>query len=219
MISSRTPSAEGQRAHPMAQVPGLASAEFCASCHDFNIPWVNLRHPVLRPGYSEVPMQDTYDEWKTSSAARRGVTCVPCHMPNGSHAVTGARDLAWLARTLQVDVRASKGGVDVGLVATGMAHSFPTGDPFRVLRFEACADPACSKPVARLRLEKTIASPVVIPPASQTDEATIHFRLATPLRPQGWRLVLHLAEPEVAKTLPPEDREVELARGTIEAGR
>lgn len=43
-------------------------AAFCGSCH-------NVRHPV-----TDVPVIDTYDDWKSGPYAEQGVVCQDCHM-------------------------------------------------------------------------------------------------------------------------------------------
>lgn len=45
-----------------------ASAKFCANCH-------NIFHPDNR-----FPIEHTYDEWKSSPYAQRGIQCQDCHM-------------------------------------------------------------------------------------------------------------------------------------------
>lgn len=45
-----------------------ASARFCANCH-------NIYHPT-----NNFPIEHTYDEWKASPYAQRGIQCQDCHM-------------------------------------------------------------------------------------------------------------------------------------------
>lgn len=210
VIAFQPPSAEAQAAHPMLTVDSPNG--LCASCHDFNVPWRNLPEPIHRAGYSAVPMQDTFDEWRQSAAAKKGVGCVSCH---GAHAVRGARDVAWLAQVLKVEAKAGKGRVDARIVATGVAHAWPTGDPFRVARFEVCGDAACAQILGTQRIHHAIKDPVVVPPAVNGDAAQLAFTLPVSAKPVAWRLVYSLAEPEVAARLPPAEREVELAHGTF----
>jgi hypothetical protein len=208
-----TPAAEA--AHPMLHDAELATSEQCAGCHDFNVPWVNLPQPVKQPGYSAVPMQDTFDEWRTSVAASRGVGCVECHMPKGSHAVTGARDVAWLKRALRLDASNGADGVDVALEVTGAAHAFPTGDPFRALRFELCDAPTCETPLATHWLRKSIEHPAIVPAATRSETAATRFTVRTAVQATHWRLVLNLAEPQLSDRLPRAERELEVMSGRV----
>ena len=57
-------------------LPGTAhgakvDAAVCAGCHDFDVP--------KELHVAEGPMQNTWDEWRASPAARDGRTCASCH--------------------------------------------------------------------------------------------------------------------------------------------
>ena len=49
--------------------PALKQAELCGACH-------NLRNPE-----GTLALEPTFDEWRASPYAERGVTCQTCHMP------------------------------------------------------------------------------------------------------------------------------------------
>jgi len=54
--------------HLTAYSPLHTSAEFCGMCH-------NVSNPI-----SGLKLETTYDEWKRSPQARRGIVCQDCHM-------------------------------------------------------------------------------------------------------------------------------------------
>lgn len=58
-------------------------AEFCAACHQFGPGGVSLNGK---------PLENTYAEWRTSHAARRGLQCQDCHMPDRRHRWRGIHD-------------------------------------------------------------------------------------------------------------------------------
>jgi hypothetical protein len=66
---------EGKRAEH------LSSSEFCASCHTIIHPFNGLR------------LEHTYDEWKKSIYAEKGIQCQDCHMRSVEDAVQVARTL------------------------------------------------------------------------------------------------------------------------------
>jgi hypothetical protein len=59
----------------------LDSAEFCASCH-------TVIHPM-----NGVRIEHTYDEWKKSVYAEKGIQCQDCHMRSADDAIEVARKL------------------------------------------------------------------------------------------------------------------------------
>lgn len=96
-------------------------AKTCAKCHDFDVPEAF--------GVGKGPMQNTYDEWRTSKAAAAGRTCGSCH----DHAARSGHDPAVLRAALQLDVRRTSGRVHATVSARDTGHALPTGDPFRRL--------------------------------------------------------------------------------------
>ncbi|MCC7012364.1 MAG: hypothetical protein IT454_07385 [Planctomycetes bacterium] len=68
-------------AHEGRHAPFLESAEFCAACHTVIHPLNGLR------------IEHTYDEWKRSVYAEKGIVCQDCHMRSVEDATTVARTL------------------------------------------------------------------------------------------------------------------------------
>src|SRR5262249_42448563 len=58
-------------------------SEFCSSCHQFGSDGFALNGKLL---------ENTFEEWKASPAARRGVQCQDCHMPDRRHLWRGIPD-------------------------------------------------------------------------------------------------------------------------------
>jgi len=56
--------------HGFVQSPLHSSSEFCASCHYVNQPKTG------------VPIETTYEGWRSSDAASEGEQCQDCHMPS-----------------------------------------------------------------------------------------------------------------------------------------
>ncbi len=54
--------------HKTAYSPLHTSSQFCGNCH-------NIFHPV-----NNFPIERTYDEWKYSIYAQKGIQCMDCHM-------------------------------------------------------------------------------------------------------------------------------------------
>jgi len=79
---SRVP--RGQLPHNGATYTGAYErAEFCAACHQFG---------PRGPSLNGKPLENTYEEWRTSPAARRGLACQSCHMPDRRHRWRGIHD-------------------------------------------------------------------------------------------------------------------------------
>src|SRR5262249_28764250 len=58
-------------------------SEFCASCHQFRAGGFALSGTLL---------ENTYEEWRASPAARQGLACQDCHMPDRRHLWRGIHD-------------------------------------------------------------------------------------------------------------------------------
>ncbi len=132
-------SGRGGGAHPVVREPRLASARFCAPCHQFDFPGPEDA-PRLRY-FPDQRLQATFDEWRASEPARRGETCQRCHMPGASHALRGLDDEAFVAGALSVRASArAEGGtttLSIGLAPHRVGHAVPTGDVYRRLVVEA----------------------------------------------------------------------------------
>ena len=122
----------GAAPHALTYTPELATGDFCATCHDFDVP-LHIEG-VLTP--TGVPMQATSAEWAAWRNEGGRATCQDCHMPRGSHRFRGAHDVALLRRSVRVrsEVRAS--GLVLTLRTHRVGHALPSGDIFRQLVVE-----------------------------------------------------------------------------------
>ena len=83
-------------------------AEFCASCHQFGRDGLAL---------NGTPLENTYEEWKKSPAARRGLQCQNCHMPDRRHLWRGIHDREMVRTGLAITLRSDKRRYRVGELA------------------------------------------------------------------------------------------------------
>ncbi len=68
-------------AHETAYSELHTKSEFCANCHQ-------VFHPL-----NDMPIERTYDEWKNSIYAQKGIQCQDCHMQPIENAIEVARTL------------------------------------------------------------------------------------------------------------------------------
>lgn len=97
-------------------------SRFCSACHQFE-----------KDGYAlnGKPLENTYEEWKTSRYAREGRTCQSCHMPERRHLWRGIHDPQMVKGGVTIDV--TPASIHSGMVSaaltiknTGVGHHFPT---------------------------------------------------------------------------------------------
>jgi hypothetical protein len=124
--------------HPLVRAAEFAGAGACARCHEFTFPDQERRD-------RRELMQSTVSEHHASPFA--AMACAACHMPritdaggraHRSHAFPGSRDAGLLRAAVRVTAtRGAGGAVEVRVAASGVGHSFPTGDLFRRLSIHA----------------------------------------------------------------------------------
>lgn len=92
----------------------LRQPEFCAGCHN---------------------QHGTVDEWRKTEFAKKGITCVTCHMPPtqdslgrkfASHHAPVREDSKMIASAVTCDLRIEQGKAIVSVANTGAGHDFPT---------------------------------------------------------------------------------------------
>ncbi len=101
------------------------SSEFCRGCHQFTPGGFSVNGKLL---------ENTYEEWKASGFARRGVQCQDCHMPDRRHLWRGIHDPGMVTSGLTIGVTPSapryRAGEAFALTLTvrnsGVGHAFPT---------------------------------------------------------------------------------------------
>jgi hypothetical protein len=100
-------------------------AEFCAACHQFGPSGLSLNGK---------PLENTYAEWRTSPAARRGVQCQDCHMPDRRHRWRGIHDPEMVKSGVKVAVSLERARhrpgqrvrATVTVASVNVGHHFPT---------------------------------------------------------------------------------------------
>jgi hypothetical protein len=105
--------------------PAFMASEFCSSCHQFESDGFALNGKLL---------ENTFEEWKVSPAASRGVQCQDCHMPDRRHLWRGIHDPEMVRSGVAVNVVTErpryKAGdealVHITLTTIGVGHHFPT---------------------------------------------------------------------------------------------
>jgi hypothetical protein len=111
-------------------------SEFCASCHQFDADGFALNGTLL---------ENTYEEWKASPAARRGLQCQDCHMPDRRHLWRGIHDREMVMSGVEIALTTDRPRYRPGehvtarltVANTGVGHYFPTYvTPRVVLRAE-----------------------------------------------------------------------------------
>lgn len=106
-------------------VSAYLRAEFCAACHQFGPSGLHLNGK---------PLENTYAEWRESPAARRGLQCQDCHMPDRRHRWRGIHDADMVKSGVRVSLaldrpryrpgQSMRATVTVASVRVG--HYFPT---------------------------------------------------------------------------------------------
>ena len=100
-------------------------SEFCSTCHQFEPTELRLNCKLL---------QDTYAEWRASPAARRGLQCQDCHMPERRHLWRGIHDPDMVKSGVEISLATDRPrhrpGEDVRATLTirsvRIGHYFPT---------------------------------------------------------------------------------------------
>lgn len=107
------------------RTPAFLASEFCRGCHQFAAGGLALNGK---------PLENTYEEWRASPFARRGVHCQDCHMPDRRHLWRGIHDPDMVRSGLAIAVSGERErrrpGDTVHLRLTvesrRIGHAFPT---------------------------------------------------------------------------------------------
>jgi hypothetical protein len=116
----------GQLPHDGATyVTAYLRAEFCAACHQFG---------PDGPSLNGKPLENTYAEWRASPAARRGLQCQDCHMPDRRHRWRGIHDPEMVKSGVRVSLALDRARyrpgqrlrASVTVASVNVGHFFPT---------------------------------------------------------------------------------------------
>ncbi len=135
-------------------------SEFCASCHQFTPDGFALNGKLL---------QNTFEEWRASSAARRGRHCQDCHMPDRRHLWHGIHDPEMVKSGVRIALATERVRYRPGdelratltIANTGVGHSFPTYVTPRVVVRAELVD-AAGQPLPRSAEERAIGRDVPV---------------------------------------------------------
>jgi len=125
----------------VTRTPAFTTSEFCSSCHQFEADGFALNGKLL---------ENTYEEWKASPSAARGVQCQDCHMPDRRHLWRGVHDLQMVRSGVVIDVATDRPrdrardevAARITITAPGVGHHFPTYVTPRVVVRAALVDAA-----------------------------------------------------------------------------
>ena len=99
-------------------VKNFGAAEFCKPCHQFDPGDRRLSGKLL---------EDTYQQWKKSGYAEKGVQCAGCHMPARSHLWRGIHDPDMTRKGVTFSaVKQKSNTIFVNIKNSGVGHLFPT---------------------------------------------------------------------------------------------
>jgi hypothetical protein len=123
-LGARVPRAELPH-NGATYVTAYLRAEFCAACHQFG---------PNGPSLNGKPLENTYAEWRTSPASRRGLQCQDCHMPDRRHRWRGIHDPEMVKSGVKVNVRLESARYRPGqrvratvtVASVNVGHYFPT---------------------------------------------------------------------------------------------
>jgi len=104
------------------------SSKLCAACHQFPKGWPELNGKLL---------ENTYEEWKDSPAAKEGKTCQSCHMPDRRHTFRGIHDPDMTRSAFEFHSELKENGpgklvASATLTNVGAGHMAPTYVPPRI---------------------------------------------------------------------------------------
>jgi len=97
-------------------------SRFCSTCHQFPPQGRSLAGKLI---------ENTYEEWRTSPAAEKGLACQNCHMPGKKHLWRGIHDREMVAKGVerQLEVKRVDGthlSIKAIIRTSGVGHFFPT---------------------------------------------------------------------------------------------
>jgi hypothetical protein len=123
-VASRAPR-ETLPHNGLTRTGAFLRSEFCASCHQFAPGGLALNGKLL---------ENTFEEWRASPAARRGQQCQDCHMPDRRHLWRGIHDPEMVKSGVRITARPGRLRYRPGdeltaritVANTGVGHHFPT---------------------------------------------------------------------------------------------
>lgn len=154
-------------------------SEFCASCHQFTRDGFALNGKLL---------ENTYEEWKASAAARQNIQCQDCHMPDRRHLWRGIHDPEMTKSGVAISLVTDRSRYRVGdhvtttltIVSKSVGHYLPTYVTPRIVMRARLVD-STGRTVVGSLTEKTIGRDVELDLSRELGDTRI---------PPGGRAVL-----------------------------
>lgn len=222
VLSARPVTELAASMHPTRHAPELSDERACAGCHSFPF---QLHTPPWPFAYGDTPAQDTIEEWRGSAAAARGEGCQDCHMGARGHGFPGAHDPALVRGAVHVEAwREPDGLVRARISAPDAPHRIPTGDPFRRLLLEACADADCAEVLAKVTVRRLftptdtswrLVEDRSLPPTRPDAPSHLDLTLGPAPLASTWRLSYRFGDARFEPDLPPEAVGYLIATGSI----
>ncbi len=91
-------------------------SQFCASCHQFT------SDAILVNGK---PLENTFEEWKASRYAKKGIQCQHCHMYK-NHSFKGIHDKSKTREGLAIKITRDHRQIQLQATNIGAGHALPT---------------------------------------------------------------------------------------------
>ena len=116
-------SVDASRPHAgFSATAAFQDSRFCSACHQFPADGKRVNGKLL---------ENTYEEWRESPAAKQGRSCQSCHMPERRHLWRGIHDATMTRRALEISLEVGNGGrghtwARARLANVGAGHHFPT---------------------------------------------------------------------------------------------
>ncbi|MDH5542574.1 MAG: cytochrome c family protein [Nitrospinota bacterium] len=92
-------------------------SEFCKPCHQFE--------PEDRRVNGKL-VQDTYEQWKASPAAKEGKSCASCHMADRTHTFQGIHSQRMVKNGVKIKILKEVDFAIISITNSGTGHKFPT---------------------------------------------------------------------------------------------
>ncbi|MCO4748021.1 MAG: hypothetical protein KC912_24725, partial [Proteobacteria bacterium] len=210
--------------HEIRHDPRLGDGRLCETCHEFTL---QNHTPVWPFTKGPTPAQETVTEWRGSTAAAEGTTCIDCHMAEHGHAFPGAHNPPFVRQALQVDViQQTDGTVSARIAAPGAAHRVPTGDPFRSIDLLLCTDATCAETVERVTLRRvfkitdttwSLLADRTVPPETTQQAAVRTFELKPSTPAAWWQLYYRYGDARFEAGLPADEVGYVISEGPLTA--
>jgi nitrate/TMAO reductase-like tetraheme cytochrome c subunit len=160
-VSTADPPARGSLPHNgVTRASAFLRSEFCGSCHQFAPDGFALNGKLL---------ENTLAEWRASPAARQGLQCQDCHMPDRRHLWRGIHDPEMVKSGVEISITTDRPRYRPGdqvratltVTSRRVGHYFPTYVTPRVIMRAELLD-AKGQPVAGSHEERAIGREVLL---------------------------------------------------------